>query len=85
MIVGYLLLGWIGGATAAGFHLAAGGSMLGAAGIFVGVGNIAVIALAALAALRAMQSEARATEAAFTAPLPAFPRQGGQEHLRRAG
>jgi hypothetical protein len=85
MIFGYLLLGWISGATAAGLHLAAGGSVLGAAGIFIGVGNLAVVALAALTALRAMHSEARAKEAAFTAPVPAFPRPGGYEHPHRAG
>jgi hypothetical protein len=85
MIVGYLLLGWIGGAAAAGLHLAVGGSILGAAGLFVGVGNLAVIALAALAALRATQSEARATEAALAAPVPAFPRPRGYEHPHRAG
>ena len=85
MIFGYLLLGWIGGATAAGLHLATGGSLLGAAGIFVGVGNLAVIALAALAALRATHSEAQATEAAFTAPVPAFPHARSYEHPHQAG
>jgi hypothetical protein len=77
MVLGYLLLGWVGGATAATLHLAAGGgTLLGALGLFIAIGNLSVVALAALVFLRRAAMAQRAEEAALAAPVPPFPHGG---------
>jgi len=74
MVLGYLLLGWIGGLAAAALHLAAGGgTWLGAAGLFVAVGNLSVIGLAGLAYLRCLLAQGRQNRAALAGPVSAFP------------
>jgi hypothetical protein len=53
MIIGYLVLGWISGALASGLYLVVGeGSWLAVLGVFVGVGNLTVLALVGAALLR---------------------------------
>ena len=81
MVLGYLLLGWIGGLAAAWLHLAAGGSPIGAAGLFVGVGNLAVIGLAGLVYARGVLCDRKAARDALGAPVDPFPRSGyGRSH-----
>jgi len=71
MILGYLLLGWVGGGIAAGVHLASGGSLPGAAGVFIAVGNLTILGLATLVYLRASLVEKR--RRASSLPKPGAP------------
>jgi len=61
MILGYILLGWLGGFLAACWILATGGAWLAAFGAFVLVGNAVVLMTAGLVHAR-LETRARAAE-----------------------
>jgi hypothetical protein len=70
MILGYILLGWLGGFLAACWILATGGAWLAAFGAFVLVGNALVLMAASLVHAR-VESRTRAAErTALAAPVP---------------
>jgi hypothetical protein len=82
MIIGFLLLGWIGGATAAALHVASDeGTWLGALGLFVLVGNLSVLVLAGLAYLRSVIVQGKAERSAVLAPaVPCSGNGSGRSH-----
>lgn len=80
MVLGYLVIGWVGGAFAVVWHLGfAGGSILGAIGLFYATALILMIAFASLTAWRAARSDQRRRSQELTAPVPALRRPGGSD------
>ena len=70
MILGYILLGWLGGFLAACWIAVTGGSWLAAIGAFVVAGNAAVLMSAGLVYAR-MESRARAAaRTTLATPVP---------------
>lgn len=70
MILGYILLGWLGGFLAACWIVTIGGAWLAAFGAFVLVGNAVALMSAGLVYAR-VESRSRAAErTALAAPVP---------------
>jgi len=76
MLLGSLIIGWIGAVLATSLYLVAGeGSWLWAIGVFTGVGNLTVLCVAAACAVRCALSERREDLHGLAAPVYALVRQ----------
>ncbi len=70
MVLGYLLLGWIGGFVAVLAHLTTSNpSLAGATGIFVGTSMAIVVLSASAVALQAFRTERQRQTRELTAPV----------------
>jgi hypothetical protein len=72
MILGYILLGWLGGFLAACWILMTGAGWLAAFGAFVLVGNAVVLMSAALVHARAEVRTRADDGTALSAPVPSL-------------
>ncbi|MEM9250578.1 MAG: hypothetical protein AAGB05_18040 [Pseudomonadota bacterium] len=84
MVLGYLLLGWIGGATVALIHLTLHGGTWGAAvALFFATALGCVLGLACLTAVRMSQRERAARHDTLQAPVYAMPLPARMKQSRR--